>query len=156
MSGSARTFSSASHGTASPPNARGKSGGTIVGTVHHLQFPDAAAAQLLHHLLRHRARADDQRHVPFQIAEDALGQFHARQRHRHRPRAHFRFRAHALSHFERALKRAIQHRSGGAVFERLPVGRAQLAQNFRLAQHHRIEARGNAIEVPHRLGPVQR
>ena len=45
-----------------------------------------------------------------------------------------------------------------AVIERDAIRFAHLPQNFRLAQHHRIQARRNAKQVPHRLAiapPVQ-
>ena len=123
-------------------------------TVHHAQSADAAIAQILDHLLGYRASAQDQRRMPFQIAEDSLRQLHARERDGHRPRAHFRLRPHALADLDRALKHAIQHRPRGAVIESLGISGAQLPENFSFAQHHRVEPRRDAEKMPHRVRPV--
>ena len=127
MSGVPRTSFQRCPGYRFAAHSLGEFRGVVVRTIRHSQAADAAIAQMLDYLLGHRARADDQRAVTLQISEDPLGELHARQSHRHRPRAHFGFRTHALAHFERALKRAVQHWSGGAVVERLSVCGAELA-----------------------------
>ncbi len=102
---------------------------------------------MLHHLLGHGARADNKRRASFEIPEDTLGKFYARQGDGHRSRADLGLRAHPLPHLERALECAIQQRPGRAIFERLTIGAAKLPQNFRLAQQHGIEPGGDAEEM---------
>ena len=93
--------SSDSQSTASPPTRRASS---CARSQERLttRSCDAAVAQMLDHLFGDGARAQDQRRVALQAAENSLGKLHSRKSHRHRPRANFGFRAHALAHFERA------------------------------------------------------
>ena len=60
-------------------------------------------------------------------------------------------RAHFLRHRERALEQLVQQRAERAG----RLGRAHrllhLAEDLRLAQHHRVEAGGDAERVAHRL-----
>ncbi len=123
-------------------------------TVHHAQSADAAIAQVFDHLLGHCTRAQNQRRMSFQVSENSLREFHARESHGHRPRAHFRLRAHALAHFDRALKHAIQHRACRTVIESLGISGAQLPEDFSFAEHHRIEPRCDAEKMPNRIRPV--
>ena len=127
MSGVPRTFSSDAQATASPPIRAASSAAWLWERFDDSQVADAAIAQMLDYLLSHRAGADDQRGMTLQISEDSLGELHARQSYRHWTRAHFGFRTHALAYFERALKYAVEHWSGGTIFERLSVGGAELA-----------------------------
>ena len=152
ISGAARTFSSDSHADRFSAHARGKLGGAVERAIHDAQLPmprlrrcsttcsatapapTISAARPLR-LPKTRsasftpASATDMGRAPTSVSD-----------------------AHALPHFERALKRAIEHRAGGAVFERLAVGGAKLAENFRFAEQHRIESRGNAEEMAHGVG----
>ena len=107
--------------------------GTIKRTIDHAQVSNPAIAHVLNDLLGHRARAQNQRGMSFEVAEDALRQLHTGERDGHRPRAHFRFAAHALADFQRSLEHAIEHRSRGAVIESLIVSGAQLPEDFGLA-----------------------
>jgi hypothetical protein len=113
---------------------------------------------MLHHLFRHSASTQNQGRVSFQISEDSLGKLHSGKRNRHGTRANLSFRSDAFPNFDRALKNSVQNGAGGALIERLSVGRAELAQDFSFAKHHRIDPRGNAIQMAHRVGacpPVQ-
>src|SRR5260370_40574092 len=90
--------------------------------------------------------------MSFEVAEHTFGELHSGQRDGHRPRAYFSFDAHALADFQRALENTIQHWPSGAMVKRLIVSGAQLSKNFRFAEQHRIEARGNAEKMPHSVG----
>ena len=152
MSGLPSTASRDSQATASPFIARANSAAWSYERFTTRRLPMPRLLKMLDDLFGDRARADDQRRVPFQIAENALGKLHASQRDRHGTRADFGLGAHALADFEGALKGAIQHRTGEPVFERLTVSGAQLAQDFRLAQHHRIEPGRHAKKMAHGVG----
>jgi hypothetical protein len=52
------------------------------------------------------------------------------------------------------LKQAVEHGPGGALFVCEFVGVAYLAKNFRFAEHHGIEASGDAEKVAHGLAIV--
>ncbi len=128
--------------------------------VQHAQLLDAPVAQMPHHLLARRARADDQRAVGVQLAENTLGQFHSGRTPR-KPAARrvpFPLRT-RLPDFESALEHAVEDGSGFAVIESDLVGVAHLSQNFRFAEQHRIEPRGNAEQMAHGMAvpvPVER
>src|SRR5271170_1944884 len=106
---------------------------------------------MLDHLLRHRARAHDERRVAFQVAVDAFRELYTRQRHRRGPRAYLGLCAHALPYFKRSLKHTVQDRSRKTLLEGLAVSGLDLAQNLRFTEHHRVESRRHAEEVPHRV-----
>ena len=127
--------------------------------IQHAQLLDAAVAEMPHDLLAGCARADDQCAMSIQLAEDALGEFYAREGHRNGPRADLRLRSDALAHFESALKHAVEHGARCAVIERDPVGVAHLAQDFGFAQQHGVEPRRDAKQMAHRMAvpvPVER
>ena len=100
--------------------------------------------------LDHLARADQQQPLVRDRREDALGELHRRGGHRDRRAADVGLRAHVLGHGERALEQPVQHeaqRPGGL---RRAHRVLHLAQDLRLAQHHRIEAARDAERVRHR------
>ena len=132
-----------------PAETRRQIDGVLRRAVQNAQLLDPAIAQMPHHLLAGRARSDDQRAVIVQLAENAFGKFHAGKRHGNRTRAEFRFVAHALAHLEGRLKHAIEHRPGLAAVQRNLVGVANLSQNLRFAQQHRIQAGRYAEEMAH-------
>src|ERR1700682_5760009 len=53
-----------------------------------------------------------------------------------------------LGHSEGLVKRAMQHQADAARLGRLRVGELQLAENLRLADDHRVEARADAEQMP--------
>ena len=83
--------------------------------------------------------------------EDALRQAHRGGRHRHAVGADLGGAAHFLGHREGALEHLVQVGAQAAGF----VGRAHrvlhLAEDLRLAQHHRIEPGGDAERMAHRV-----
>jgi hypothetical protein len=62
-----------------------------------------------------------------------------------------RFRADVLGDVERPLERLIEPTAGMAVLERKVVGLLELAKDFGLAQHHRIQAACDFEEMVHAL-----
>ncbi len=101
------------------------------------------------HLFSRGSRAQNQRLVRLQTAENALGQLDSGEGDRHGPGADLGLGAHALAHFEGALEHAVEHRTGAAMVEGDAIGLAHLSQNFGLAQHHGVQASGDAEEVAH-------
>src|SRR5713226_3206981 len=108
---------------------------------------NATVAQGRNDLLADGAGAENERGAVGQLAEDAFGELDASGGNGHGARAQFGFRADALSGFERALKEAIKHRAGGALFVGEAVSFADLAEDFGFAEELRIEPGGNAKEM---------
>ena len=75
-------------------------------------------------------------------ATDAIG---------NRGRPHRGLGAHALGHGEGAGKELIQLTANRADGTGGGVGLFHLAENLGFADHHRIQARGHAEDVPHRI-----
>ena len=73
-------------------------------------------------------------------------------RHRHRPLGDARLGAHALGGREGALEEPAEDRAGGAALDRGAVRVLHLAEDLRLADHHRVERGRDAEHVAHRLG----
>ena len=65
-------------------------------------------------------------------------------------------RAHVLGHREGALEQAVEHQAEAAGGLGVPHGLLHLAEDLRLAQHHRIEAARDAKRVGDRLFARQR
>jgi hypothetical protein len=61
-----------------------------------------------------------------------------------------------LGHVKCALERLVQPRAGVAVLESERVGLLELAENLRLAEHHRIEAARDFEQVMQALRLGQR
>src|SRR5580700_4604741 len=91
--------------------------------------------------------------MSLQIAEDAFRELHSGEADRHRPGADFGLRANAFPDFKRPLKSAVQDRPRRAMVERLAVSGAELTENLRLPEHHRVKSGGHAEQVPHGIGP---
>jgi hypothetical protein len=104
--------------------------------------------------LDHLAGADEEHVQLAQVLEQLAGQPHGRGRHADRMRADLGGGAHLLGHREAALEQLVQRRAERAGF----VGQAHrllhLAEDLRLAEHHRIEAGGDAEGVPRRVAVV--
>ncbi len=86
--------------------------------------------------------------------KDPLGELHGGRGHRDRRAADVRLRAHVLGDGERALEQPIQHEAEAAGGGRVPHRLLHLAQDLRLAQHHRVEPARHAERVRDR--PVAR
>ena len=97
--------------------------------------------------LDHLARSDEQEPLVGDCREDALGQLHGRGGHRYRCGADVGLTTNVLRDGERALEQAIQDEAKAAGGFRAPHRLFHLAQDLRLAQHHRIEAARNPESV---------
>ena len=62
-------------------------------------------------------------------------------------------RAHPLGDRERLREELVEHRPDRLELAGVPVGVLHLPEDLRLPEHHRVEAAGDAEQVPHRLFP---
>jgi hypothetical protein len=111
-------------------------------------------AQAARRGLRHLARAQQEDDALVQIAEDVPSQVDRDARDTHRAGADGRLRAHPLRGRERPAHAATEHaleRPGG---DGGVVRLLHLSEDLRLAEHHRVEARGDAEDVLHGLVPL--
>ncbi len=98
------------------------------------------------------AGTDQQHGRVFQPRERILRQPHRGRGHRNRVGADAGIGTGALGHRERLLEQPVQVLADGAVVARQRPGVLDLAQDLRLAQHHRVQPGGNAEQVAHRGG----
>src|ERR1700687_3661590 len=110
---------------------------------------DAPIVKRGHDLLADGAGSENKGGALGQLAENALGEFHAGGRDRHRAGAEFGLRADALADFQGALEKAIEDRASGALFVRETVSLADLAEDFGFTEQHGIESGGDLEEVAH-------
>ena len=113
--------------------------------------PGIARGEVRCREIDHFPRADEQDPLLGDRWEDALGQLHRGRRHRDRRAADLGLGADILCHGERPLEQPVQHEPQRACGFGVADGLLHLAQDLRLAQHHRIEARGDTERVGHRL-----
>ena len=106
--------------------------------------------------LDHLAGADQEHALLGDRREDALGELDRRGGHRNRRAADVGLRAHVLRHRERALEKPVQHQSQRTRRLGAAHGLLHLAENLRLAEHHRIESAGDAKRMLHRVVLRQR
>src|SRR5689334_24108557 len=92
--------------------------------------------------LRHVAGTENHRAPTTQRAEDLLRQLHRRRAHRCCATSDVRLVTHAAGNEQRCLKEPIQY--GAAMLAAVLPRSAHLAVNLRLAENHRVEARGDA------------
>jgi len=97
------------------------------------------------------AGADQQYAGLAQVGEHLLGEAHRGERHRHGVCADAGFGAHPLGHREGVLQQAVQRRLQRVRLARKLVGILHLAEDLRLAQHHRIQPGGDAEQVARRV-----
>ena len=116
---------------------------------HHAA--DALGLQMARGELAHRPGADQHRGLVVELLEDRPREVDGRRRDRHGFAGNARLRAHALRDGERAVEDSMQHGSGRAGERRLLVMVLHLAEDLRLADDHRVEARGDAEQMPHAL-----
>ena len=93
------------------------------------------------------AGADQQHGALLETGEHGVGHRHRCGRDRHRVGADVRLGPHALGHGERRLEQAVEHRSGAAGLLCRAIGVLELAQDLRLAEHHRVETGRDAKGV---------
>ena len=126
----------------------------LEGAVGDHQRADALGEQLARRELAHLAGADQQRRLVVEGVEDVARQLDRRRADRHRLLGDAGLGAHALGHRERLVEAAMQHAPRRADGRGHRVLLLQLAEDLRLADDHRVEARGDAEEVAHGLAPV--
>ena len=119
---------------------------------HHVA--DAVAEQMARRQLAHLAGADQHRGLVLETVEDRARQLDRRRADRHRAAGDAGLGAHPLGDRERLVEPAVQHRAGGADAGGAGVELLQLAEDLRLADHHRVEARGDAEEMADRVAPA--
>ena len=125
----------------------GELDGAIARAIHDEEIGDAAVAERGDDLLADGACAENERGVPGEFAEDALGEFYAGGGDGHGARAEFGFGADALADFERALEQTIEDGAGGALFVGEAIGFADLAEDFGFAEEHGVEPGGDAEKM---------
>ena len=158
MSARASSERSASNGAARPPRLPAS-----CSAFSKVRPPSTEArAPSPHHLARrelaHLARAHQQHRAAVQLAEDLGRELDRDVRQRDGVPADRRLAAGALRRGDRAVAQAVQHRAEAARLLGRLVGVLHLAEDLRLAEHHRVEAGRHAERVPHRrlaLEPVE-
>ena len=96
---------------------------------------DSTAVEVTGRQFDRLARADQQRGMPVQIAENLPGQTHGGESDRHRAGADGSVGAHLLGHRERMLKQSAEKLADGAGVNRPGVGFFYLTQNLGFTQN---------------------
>ena len=99
----------------------------------------ALAGEVRRRQLDHLAGADHQHAGLGDRREDALGELHRRGGHRDRRAADVGVRAHVLGDGEGPLEQPVEHQAQRARRFGVPHRLLHLAEDLRLAQHHRVE-----------------
>ncbi len=97
------------------------------------------------------AGADQQHAGLLEVGKHLLGQAHRGERDRHRVRADAGVGAHALGHREGVLQQPVHRRLQCLRPACQLVGVLHLAEDLRLAQHHRVQPGGDAEHVAYRV-----
>ena len=129
----------------------GQLAGTFQGAVGDDDTLDALIVQVARHQADGLASADQQRLAAVQVGEDLLGQAHRGKRHGYRVLADGGVGTHGLGGAEGGLEQTPEQRADGAGLARYGVGRLELAENLRFAEHHRVQPAGHAHHVPDRV-----
>ena len=61
------------------------------------------------------------------------------------------FRAHEFGHAKSLLEKVVEPARGMPGTERRGIGVLHLSEDLRFPKHHRIQSRGHAEQMPHRL-----
>ncbi len=101
------------------------------------------------------AGADQQRRGRTELGEDVTRELHRREGDRHRVLADRGFGAHLLRDREHVVHHPGKVGADGAGVARRGEGRLDLAEDLRLAHHHRIEPAGDLDQVAQGLGAAQ-
>ncbi len=107
--------------------------------------------QVARHEFDGLARADQQRGVGLEIAEDLFGQAHRREGHRDRAAADGGVGAHLFGDVEGVLEQPAQRPPDGTRAAGGAEGVLDLAEDLRLAEDQRIQAARHAQDVAHAL-----
>ncbi|MCW0417707.1 hypothetical protein NB689_003461 [Xanthomonas sacchari] len=121
------------------------------GAVGDQQTPHAALAEMLGGQLDGLAGADQQHGGFAEPGEGTLRQAHRGGGDRDRIGAHAGVGARALGHREGLLEQAVQAAAHRPMFACQRPGVLHLAEDLRLAQHHRVQPGGDPEQVPHRV-----
>ena len=117
---------------------------------------DALVCERLRGQLARLTRAE-QHHAPLgQVAEHVLGEVHGHRGHGHARGADAGLRAHALARRQGRCEQAVGQRAGRAGLHRRLVGALDLTLDLGLAEDHRLQARGHAIQLAGRLAVARR
>ena len=149
MSARASSVRRSSNGAARPPSAAAS-----CSAFSNVRPPRTLArAPDVHHLARrelaHLAGADEQHRAVAQLAEDLPRELDGDVRDGHGVAADRGLGARALRRGDRAVAQRVQHRAEAARLLRGLVRLLHLAEDLRLAEHHRVEAGGHAEGVAH-------
>ena len=125
------------------------------GAIAEQQPPQPAGFQMRGEQVDHLAGADQQRGLLGHIFEDLLGQQHPGEGKRHRIAPDAGLRARALGGFIGLLEQAAQGRPDRLGRFGIRKRLLDLAENLRLAEHHRVQAGGHAENMPDGLGLFQ-
>ncbi len=149
--------SQCARGTAVPPKLPGHRQGALGRAVRHQEPLRARAArqQRPRRQPAHFPRAEHQHPAARQIAEKLFRQVRRRRPDRHRPATDVRLRPNLFGDLERALEEFVQHPRGGARRRRREVRALDLAEDFRLAEHHGLQAAHDPEKVFHAARRVE-
>jgi hypothetical protein len=142
-----------SHGSGSPPSSARHLDGTLEGAVGDHDRSHAAGEQLAGRQLAHGAGADQEGRLVLEPVEDAARELDRRRADRHGLLRDASLAADALRDRERLVEAAVQHLSRRPIAAAARVLLLQLAEDLRLSDHQRVEARRDAEEVADRVAP---
>ena len=114
---------------------------------------DALVGQMARHQLDRAPGADQQGMQAAKVGEYLLRQSHGSIRHGNGILANGRIRAHLFRNGEGFLKGAPEGAAHHAHLFRYRIGRLDLTQNLRFAQHHGVKPAGHAHQVPDNIFP---
>ncbi len=123
-----------------PAQFIGQRHGLVMRAIRHQDAAGAAREQRAGGLLAGVSRADDHYVAVAQPAEDLLGQFHRHRADRDAAALDVGCGADVLGDVERALEGLVQPPASMAGLEGEVVGLLKLAEDFRLPEHHRVQA----------------
>ena len=118
--------------------------------------PHALVDQRLGRQLGRLAGADDDHRARLEVADDVAGEVDGHARDADALARDAGLRAHALAGLQRGAEQAVGHRPGGAGLERRLVGAADLALDLGLADDHRVQAGGHAVELARGVAVARR
>ncbi len=121
--------------------------GAIERAVREHQRADAVRLEMPRDELRHLARADQHRGLVRERLEDLQREVDRDRADGDAPRRDAGLGAHALRDRERLVEDAVEDGAGRARLGGEVVEALQLAEDLRLADHHRVEARRHAEEM---------
>src|SRR5271169_5013391 len=125
----------------------GQYGGAIVGAVADEDFVCAMSQQVARGEFAHLACSDEVNALAFEIAEDLFGQFYGDRGNGNCRSSNRGFSPYSLGNGKGARIQRIELGVDRADSARGGIGFFHLAQNLRLAYHHRVQARSDAKDM---------